>query len=93
MSYLESLSFFQRAYCGALSGFIGALIGNPPDLALVRMQADNQLPMNERRNYKNVIDAFVRISREEGLFGLWRGSTPTIVRAVVINLAMLASYD
>ena len=63
LTYLAGLSFFQRAYCGALSGFIGALIGNPPDLALVRMQADNQLPVNERRNYKNVLDAFARISK------------------------------
>lgn len=68
-------------------------MGNPPDLALVRMQADNQLPLAERRNYKNVVDAFVRITREEGTFGLWRGATPTIIRAIALNLAMLASYD
>lgn len=60
----KTLSFFQKAYCGAFAGFIGSLFGNPPDLALVRMQADNQLPVEERRNYKNIIDAFVRISRE-----------------------------
>jgi len=57
------------------------------------MQADNQLPVNERRNYKNVFDAFARITKEEGILGLWRGATPTIIRAVVLNLAMLASYD
>lgn len=72
---------------------MGALAGNPPDLALVRMQADNQLPVAERRNYKNVVDAFVRISREEGVLGLWRGATPTIIRACVLNLAMLSTYD
>ena len=87
------MSFFQKAYCGAFAGFIGSLFGNPPDLALVRMQADNQLPVNERRNYKNVFDAFARITKEEGILGLWRGATPTIIRAVVLNLAMLASYD
>lgn len=57
------------------------------------MQADNQLPANERRNYKSVFDAFARISKEEGVLGLWTGATPTIVRAVVLNLAMLATYD
>lgn len=87
------MSFFQKAYCAAFAGFIGSLFGNPPDLALVRMQADNQLPIEERRNYKNVFDAFARITKEEGILGLWRGATPTIVRAVVINLAMLVSYD
>ena len=57
------------------------------------MQADNQLPPAERRNYKNVFDAFARISKEDGILGLWRGCTPTIVRAIALNLAMLASYD
>lgn len=57
------------------------------------MQADNQLPVEERRNYKNVFDAFRRITKEEGILGLWRGATPTIVRAIVLNLAMLVSYD
>jgi solute carrier family 25 oxoglutarate transporter 11 len=57
------------------------------------MQADNQLPLAERRNYKNVFDAFVKISREDGILGLWRGATPTIIRAIVLNLAMLSSYD
>ena len=83
----------QKAGCASIAGFIGSLVGNPPDLALIRMQADNQLPVAERRNYKNVIDAFSRISKEEGVLGLWRGATPTIIRAIVLNLAMLASYD
>lgn len=62
-------------------------------MALVRMQADSQLPLNERRNYKNVFDAFSRIVKEEGVPALWRGATPTVIRAVVLNLAMLSSYD
>lgn len=93
MIILEDLSFFQKAYCASFAGFIGSLVGNPPDLALVRMQADARLPPAERRNYKNVIDAFSRIAKDEGFFALWRGATPTIVRAIVLNLAMLSSYD
>jgi solute carrier family 25 oxoglutarate transporter 11 len=57
------------------------------------MQADFRLPPNERRNYKHVFDAFQRIVKEEGFFALWRGATPTVIRAMVLNLAMLASYD
>lgn len=90
---IETLSFFQKGYCASIAGFIGALFANPADLALVRMQADNQLPVAERRNYKNVFDAFRQIAKEDGVAGLWRGATPTVIRAVVLNLAMLASYD
>jgi solute carrier family 25 oxoglutarate transporter 11 len=57
------------------------------------MQADNQLAVADRRNYKNVFDAFSKIAKEDGIGGLWRGATPTVIRAVVLNLAMLASYD
>ena len=31
-----------------------------------------RLPVAERRGYSNVFNALVRISREEGLFTLWR---------------------
>lgn len=62
-------------------------------MALIRMQADSRLPMEERRNYTGVFNAFSRIVKDEGFFALWRGAVPTIVRAIVLNLAMLSSYD
>jgi solute carrier family 25 oxoglutarate transporter 11 len=37
------------------------LVGNPADLALIRMQADSRLPVEERRNYTSVGNAFSRI--------------------------------
>ena len=76
-----------------LAGAIAALVGNPADLALVRMQADNSLPQNERRRYMGVIDAIARITREEGFFALWRGAAPTVLRAMAMNVGMLATAD
>lgn len=72
---------------------IAALIGNPSDLALVRFQSDSYLPLDERRNYRNVFHAFYRIIKEEGILTLWRGSFPTICRGVSMNVGMMASYD
>lgn len=57
------------------------------------MTADGRLPANERRNYKNVIDALIRITKEEGLLTLWRGAIPTMGRAMVVNAAQLATYS
>jgi solute carrier family 25 (mitochondrial oxoglutarate transporter), member 11 len=57
------------------------------------MQSDATLPPELRRNYKNVIDAFLRITREEGVLSCWKGATPTVVRAMSLNLGMLVSYD
>jgi solute carrier family 25 oxoglutarate transporter 11 len=69
------------------------LIGNPADLCLVRFQADGSLPVDQRRNYKNVFDAMGRIVKEEGLLTLWRGSGSTIARAMSMNLGMLAPFE
>lgn len=76
-----------------VAGSLGSFVGNPADLALVRMQADSALPEAERRNYKNVVDAFTRIVAEEGVTSLWKGSVPTMSRAVALNTCMLVSYD
>jgi solute carrier family 25 oxoglutarate transporter 11 len=83
----------QKAGCSLVAGGIGSFIGNPFDLALVRMQTDSTLPLEERRNYKNVFNAFARIGKEEGITAYWSGALPTIMRAVALNIAMLVSYD
>lgn len=75
------------------AGAIGSLVGNPADLALVRMQTDASVPEAERRNYKNVLDALVRTVREEGVLTLWRGATPTVVRAMAMNFSLLVPFE
>lgn len=75
------------------AGGFGSFIATPCDLALVRMQADSTLPVEERRNYKHVFDAFGRIVKEEGITSCWKGAGPTIIRAIAMNVAMLVTYD
>ena len=89
----ENLGVAQRAGASLVAGSLGSFVGNPCDLALVRMQADTVLPEAERRNYKNVFDAFSRIVAEEGVTSLWKGAVPTMSRAVALNMSMLVSYD
>ncbi|XP_022835147.1 mitochondrial 2-oxoglutarate/malate carrier protein-like isoform X2 [Spodoptera litura] len=86
-------TFPIKILMGMLAGGAGALIGNPCDVALVRMTADGRLPPEKRRNYKNVFDALGRIVREEGLFTLYRGAGATVSRAMVFNGAQLGSYS
>lgn len=89
----KPLSFAKKAAISLSAGAIGAIVGNPADLALIRLQADSTLPAAERRNYTGVADALTRITKEEGVLGLWKGATPTVVRAMALNLGMLAPYD
>ncbi|XP_057507749.1 mitochondrial dicarboxylate/tricarboxylate transporter DTC-like [Actinidia eriantha] len=89
----KPLPIYQKALCGLTAGAIGACVGNPADLALIRMQADATLPPAQRRNYKNVFHALYRIVADEGGLALWKGAGPTVVRAMALNMGMLASYD
>jgi solute carrier family 25 oxoglutarate transporter 11 len=89
----RKLTLGESTLCSLVAGGIGALIGTPADAALIRMQADTTLPMAERRNYKNGVDAMIRMAREEGMRGFFAGATPTIVRGLALNVGMLASYD
>ena len=59
------------------------------DLALIRMMADGRLPVDKRRNYRNVGDALMRVIREEGFLSMWRGCSPTVARAMVLNAAQV----
>ena len=56
---MQALPLWQKAAAGLTAGGLGALVGSPADLTLIRMQADSTLPMASRRNYKNVGDAMV----------------------------------
>ncbi|KAH7133951.1 mitochondrial carrier domain-containing protein [Dactylonectria macrodidyma] len=77
----------------ATSGFLGGMGGNYADVLNIRMQQDAALPVYERRNYKNVVDGVVRMTREEGLGSWFRGWLPNCSRAAVTTAGQLASYD
>jgi dicarboxylate transporter 10 len=77
----------------AISGFTGGFVGNAADIANVRMQNDKSLPHEARRNYRHVVDAIVRVGKEEGWRSYFRGVWPNCIRAAVMTSSQLASYD
>ncbi|KAB1212881.1 Mitochondrial uncoupling protein 4 [Morella rubra] len=62
-----TLPLQRKIAAGLIAGGIGAAVGNPADVAMVRMQADGRLPFGQRRNYKSVVDAISQMSKQEGL--------------------------
>jgi len=86
----EKMSFAKNAGCALGAGGIAALIGNPADLALIRMQADSMKPAAERAGYSNVFSALSLIVKNEGPGGLMNGALPTMTRAMALNFGMLA---
>jgi solute carrier family 25 oxoglutarate transporter 11 len=89
------LPLYAKVVCGLGAGLIGAVVGNPADLAMVRMQADGRIPKDSplRRNYRNGGQALVHIARSEGIATLWRGCAPTTTRAMIVTASQLAIYD
>ncbi|CAG7906938.1 mitochondrial uncoupling protein 5 [Brassica rapa] len=89
----KSIPLTRKLAAGFIAGGIGAAVGNPADVAMVRMQADGRLPLVDRRNYKSVLDAIAQMVRGEGVTSLWRGSSMTINRAMLVTASQLATYD
>jgi len=87
------IGFKERAGAGLTAGGLAACVGNPADLALIRMQSDGLKPPEMRANYKSVVDALMRIAKAEGVFALWNGASPTIVRAMALNFGQLAFFS
>jgi len=76
-----------------LAGCISSILVTPFDLVLLRCQVDNTLQVCQRRNYKNFLEAFYKISKAEGFFKLWRGGIPIILKQSFANIACLSSFD
>jgi solute carrier family 25 oxoglutarate transporter 11 len=86
-------SFIKKAACGLAAGAIAAMVCNPVEVCLVRMQADGLKPVAERRGYTNIMNALWRVGSEEGVLTYWRGVGPTVARAMVVCATQLSTYD
>lgn len=89
----RAVTFGERALASLSAGGLGAVLGNPADLALIRMQSDGLRPLAERANYTGVLDALSRIAKNEGVLALWNGCLPTVARAMALNFGQLAFFS
>jgi solute carrier family 25 (mitochondrial oxoglutarate transporter), member 11 len=86
------VTFLERAAAGLSAGGLAAMVGNPADLALIRMQSDGLKPKDQRANYRSVFDALTRIAKGEGIGALWTGAYPTVIRAMALNFGQLTFF-
>ena len=88
----SEITFVERASAGIAAGGLAAMLGNPADVALIRMQSDGLKPSAQRANYTSVLNALRRIVASEGLSTLWAGAFPTIIRAMAVNFGQLTFF-
>lgn len=89
----RTIGFKERCISAVSAGGLAAMIGNPADLALIRMQSDGLKPLAQRQNYTGVMEALSRIGKTEGISALWAGAYPTVVRAMALNFGQLAGFS
>ena len=83
-----NLNISNKYLLGGLCGGVSQFIASPLDL--LKVQYITKLKSN--KNIK--INAMIReIYKNKGLSGLWRGATPNISRAILVNFGELATYD
>jgi solute carrier family 25 (mitochondrial dicarboxylate transporter), member 10 len=87
------LAFYQKMFLAGAGGAIGTFVGSPFDLINVRMQNDQKLPPEKRRNYKNCFEAVYRITKQEGFLQLYAGFHMGLVRGILVTIGQIAFYD
>ncbi|CAL1163015.1 unnamed protein product [Cladocopium goreaui] len=89
----NQVSLSWRLLSGLVSGSISALLANPADVVLIRMQADGAWPLAHRRGYRHALHGLWSVWRGEGWQALYRGSGPTALRAALVTMAQLPTYE
>ena len=80
-------------FTGATSGIIGAAAGSPFFLVKTRLQSYSPfLPVGTQHGYKNAIDGLTKITRSEGIRGLYRGVGAACVRTGFGSSVQLPTY-
>jgi hypothetical protein len=83
---------WKKLLAGAMASGGGSFLANPFDMVKIRLQADTETNPALRR-HNGVLGALKDIAKKEGFFKLWRGSGPTVTRAVVGGMSELPVYD
>lgn len=87
---IESMGFVPKFLSGGISGAIGSYIANPCDLIKIRQQG---VRYGDPMPYKNFLDGITTVFRQEGIRGLYKGVSATVLRAAILTASQLSSYD
>ena len=85
----KTISIGEKCLIGAASGGFAQALATPADLLKVRLLADSR----GQRRFRGLWDCANSIIKEGGVLALYRGAVPSILRASLVNLGELATYD
>uniref|UniRef100_A0A0X3NXT0 Mitochondrial carnitine/acylcarnitine carrier protein n=1 Tax=Schistocephalus solidus TaxID=70667 RepID=A0A0X3NXT0_SCHSO len=78
----------QTLFAGGMAGIFNWLVAIPPDVLKSRLQT-----APEGRYPKGIRSVFVEMMAKEGIFALYKGVTPVMLRAFPANAACFLGYE
>ena len=85
----QNQGFWARFMLGGLGGGIASLVTTPLDVCKIRLVNDTT-----RGKYRGLVHCLQKTLADEGVFhGFYKGSSPNVYRALLINATSLATYD
>ncbi|KAG6435428.1 hypothetical protein SASPL_100301 [Salvia splendens] len=95
----DTLSSFQLFLCGLAAGTCAKAVCHPLDVVKKRFQVEGLQrdprygARVEHRAYRNMYDALRQILHKEGWPGLYKGITPSIVKAAPAGAVTFVAYE
>ena len=89
---LKPKSALSSLVAGLGSGVITCVLCAPLDCIKVRIQVQGQL-VNKKQYYNGIIGSAKKIIKEEGIRGLYKGLTPSLMTVPLFSAIYWSSYD
>jgi len=83
-------SAFQIVIASSVSKAVASVVAYPHEILRSRLQYQNR---NDLTRYKGLLDALIRIKREEGLIAFYRGMTANLLRVIPSCAITFTSYE
>ena len=86
------LASWQSLAIGGFSGGMGPLVNNPLDVIKTRLQKQVVVPGRPAK-YTGLLSGIAVVAREEGVFALWKGIVPRLLRIVPGQAITFMTYE
>ncbi|KAI7897383.1 mitochondrial carrier domain-containing protein [Mucor mucedo] len=84
----EPLPSTHTFAAGALAGIVTVYTTMPLDVVKTRMQG-----LDARTMYKNSVDCLIKVVKANGVFSLWKGTTPRLTRLIFSGGIVFTVYE
>mmetsp|Transcript_26711 Transcript_26711/g.40381 ORF Transcript_26711/g.40381 Transcript_26711/m.40381 type:complete len:393 (-) Transcript_26711:131-1309(-) len=88
-----SISPLEAFLVGAIAKAIATVFTYPLQLAQVLLRLDSNNEKGDRSPYLNTFDCLIRLMREQGLFGIFKGMKAKLLQATLTAAFTFLSYE